>query len=225
MPLLLCDLDDTLLDRAAAFRSWAEALVAAHGAPGLLERVLAIDASGRVRRWDMAARVRRELDLGMSEADLLTAYERDFIARFGPHSLAPATAEALDAARARGWTVGVLTNGDAIQVEKITRSGLDAHIDGWCLTDEIGYQKPDPEAFRIAASQLGTTLDGAWMIGDIETTDIAGAVAAGMSSVWISHGRDWPLEEFQPTMSARSAAEAVGLVLDAKGEKEDVSAT
>lgn len=188
-------------------------MLAERGAGHALERVLEIDSLGRVRRWDMIARVCAELALGVSEAELLASYQRDFILAFGPHSLAPETASALDRARASGWTVGVLTNGDGLQVQKIVRSGLGAHLDGWCLTDEIGYQKPDPEAFRIAAAQLGTTLEGAWMIGDIETTDIAGAVAAGISSVWIPNGRDWPLREFQPTMCAESAAEAIDLVL------------
>lgn len=223
MPLLLCDLDDTLLDRAGAFRAWAEALLATRGLDGWLDRVLAIDHAGRVRRWDMVARVCAEVPLGVSEAELLAAYERDFIASFGPHSLLPETAAALERARAAGWTIGVLTNGDAIQVEKIRRSGLDGYLDGWCLTDEIGHQKPDPEAFRIAAAQLGTTLEGAWMIGDVETTDIEGAVAAGIPSVWISHGRNWPVREFHPTMRAGSAAEAIDLVLSR--EKEDVTAT
>jgi putative hydrolase of the HAD superfamily len=213
VPLLLCDLDDTLLDRAAAFRAWAEGALGPRGVPGAVARAVELDSLGRVRRWDMIARLSVELRLGVPEAELLADYERDFIAAFGPHSLAPATAAALDRARAAGWTVGVLTNGDGLQVEKIRRSGLDSHLDGWCLTDEIGHQKPDPEAFRIAAAQLGSSLDGAWMIGDIETTDIAGAVAAGIPSVWIDNGRVWPVREFQPTLRASSAAEAIDLVL------------
>jgi putative hydrolase of the HAD superfamily len=213
--LLLLDLDDTLIDRAGAFRRWARRLLDGQGllSPANLERVIEIDARGRVRRWDMLGRVAEALGITLPYAKLLASYATDFIAEFGPHSVGEATLSALDRARDLGWTLGVVTNGDELQVRKIERAGLAGHLDGWCLSDLVGHQKPDPEVFRIAARQLGQTLEGAWMVGDIPTTDIEGAVAAGVPSVWIHHGCEWSEPAFRPAAIADSAAEAIELIL------------
>ena len=215
MPLLLLDLDDTLLDRAAAFRRWAEVFLRERGiySARTMSRIVGVDDSGRTRRWKVLEQVRVELGVRDTLEELLAGYEMHFPAAFDP--LAPETAAALDDARARGWTVGVVTNGDHIQERKIVLSGVDRHIDGWIASDLVGYAKPDPEIFRIAARQLGATLEGGWMVGDLPTTDIAGAVAAGISSVWLHHGREWAEVGFRPTLIAGSVPEAVDGVLSA----------
>jgi putative hydrolase of the HAD superfamily len=220
MPLLLLDLDDTLVDRAGAFRRWVEGFLRERGlfTADRLERLLALDDSGRLRRQAFLARMIEQLELQVALDEVLAGYEVDFIAQFQP--VVPATLTALEQARARGWTIGVVTNGDHLQERKIRRAGLEGYFDGLIASDLVGYKKPDPEIFRIAARQLGGSLDGAWMVGDLSSTDIAGAVAAGISSVWIHHGRQWEEIGFRPTLIAGSAAEAVGLVLDGRPAPE-----
>ena len=56
MPLLLLDLDNTLIDRDAAFRGAAAAFLADHGLPGTdLAWVMSVDASGYTARDLVAA--------------------------------------------------------------------------------------------------------------------------------------------------------------------------
>lgn len=160
----------------------------------------------------MLQRIAEALGVSLPYDDL-ASYRHDFTAQFGPHSATEATLTALDRARALGWTICVVTNGDRPQLAKIERSGLAPHIDACVLSDEVGHRKPDPEIFHIAARQTGCTLTGAWMIGDMPATDIAGATAAGLPSVWISNGQEWPDVDFQPTATAPTAAEAIELVL------------
>jgi putative hydrolase of the HAD superfamily len=215
VPLLLLDLDDTLLDRAAAFRRWAELFLRERGLYGAetLSWIVGVDDGGRSPRQSVLERVRTGLGVRETPQELLAHYQTHFPAAFEP--LAPETAAALDDARARGWTVGVVTNGDRIQERKIVLGGVDRHIDGWIASGLVGYAKPDPEIFRIAARRLGGTLDGGWMIGDLPGTDIAGAVAAGLSSVWLHHGREWPEVTFRPTLIAGSVPEAIEGALSA----------
>ena len=59
MPLLLLDLDNTLLDRAAAVRTWAEDFLRAIGAPAEdIDWLLDADADGLTDRWDLADALR-----------------------------------------------------------------------------------------------------------------------------------------------------------------------
>jgi putative hydrolase of the HAD superfamily len=220
VPLLLLDLDDTLVDRAGAFRRWAEGFLRQREllSPETLAHLVAMDDYGRLRRRPFLAWMIEELALQAAVDEVLAAYEIDFVAQFEP--AVPATLAALEQARARGWTIGIVTNGDHLQEQKIRRAGLDGYFDRLIASDLVGHQKPDPEIFRIAALQLGGTLEGAWMVGDLSTTDIAGAVAAGISSVWIHHGRQWEEPGFRPTLIAGSAAEGIGLVLDGRALPE-----
>ena len=52
------------------------------------------------------------------------------------------------------------------------------------------------------------------MIGDAAESDIAGAAAAAIDSVWLSRGREYPAGYARPTLIADSFPQAVDLVLD-----------
>ena len=51
-----------------------------------------------------------------------------------------------------------------------------------------GKYKPDPTPLLIACERLGVSPGEAWMIGDSHH-DVAAGVAAGIRTVWISHGQ------------------------------------
>ena len=53
---------------------------------------------------------------------------------------------------------------------------------------EDGPFKPDPTPLRLACQKLGVAESDAWMVGDGQY-DIEAARAAGVASVWVSHGR------------------------------------
>jgi HAD superfamily hydrolase (TIGR01549 family) len=49
--------------------------------------------------------------------------------------------------------------------------------------------KPDPRPIHLACERLGVLPDDAWMIGD-GRYDIEAGMAAGVRTVWITHGRE-----------------------------------
>jgi len=66
------------------------------------------------------------------------------------------------------------------------RHGLQFDV---CITREDGKYKPDPAPLFLACERLGVRIEHAWMIGD-GYHDIEAGVAAGMRTIWISHGSE-----------------------------------
>ena len=61
--------------------------------------------------------------------------------------------------------------------------GIAEYFSAFVFSDETGVAKPDPVAFKSALDALGVTADHAVHIGDIERTDIKGALGYGMHAV------------------------------------------
>jgi HAD superfamily hydrolase (TIGR01549 family) len=217
MPLALFDLDDTLVDRGRAFRAWAEEFVGAHGLEdAALTFLLTADAHHTGPMDGFFANVCQTYDLAATPDRLWKQYRRRM-----PElaSCRPADLAAIGRLRRAGWQVGIVTNGMTDnQLGKIRSTGLDRLVDGWCISDEVGIRKPDPEIFRLAAVRCGGRLgaDG-WMIGDNLVFDVAGGHAAGLRTVWLRPTDQAGPVSFPgptPDVTANSVAEAVEVLLN-----------
>ncbi|MEU6234847.1 HAD-IA family hydrolase [Kitasatospora sp. NPDC047058] len=220
MPLLLLDLDNTLLPRDAAFRAWAQDFLSERGLPpGDVDWLVTIDGGGYVPRSTVLSAAQRRYGLDDSFEFLLAHYRRGINSHI---HCPPRHIEALQAARAAGWTLGIVSNGGTRpQLEKIRRTGLGPMVDGWVISEEADCVKPDPLIFEIAAQRCGIPPTGdwttdTWMIGDHAPADIAGAELAGLRSVWLHHGRPWAEPGYRPTLKAAGLPEAIGQVLSAR---------
>lgn len=207
--LLLLDLDNTLIDRDAAFRSAAAAFLADNALPEAdLGWLMALDASGYTPKPEVTralheryavpeAAVRELVDGGAADRVVLSGTVR----------------EALVAASADGWTCVVVTNGRTAQQErKLRRTGLDGLVRGWVISEAVGHAKPSPEIFHAAATVGGRPLSGAWMVGDSAHADIGGAHGLGLRNVWVSNGRAWEEPGFRPTWTEGDVVAAIGRV-------------
>jgi putative hydrolase of the HAD superfamily len=214
MTLLMIDLDNTLVDRDAAFRGAAAAVLAEHGLPaGDLAWLTALDASGYTPRREVARAMAQRYGSSFPETAVQAFLDHGAAERV---TLPEDVRRALGEAVAAGWTCVVVTNGrEAQQETKIRRTGLDTLVHGWVVSETVGHEKPAPEIFRIAADTAGTSLEGAWMIGDSPHTDVLGATGVGARSVWVSGGRPWTETAYGPTHVAPDAAAAVRHVVGA----------
>ncbi|GAA5200679.1 HAD family hydrolase [Rugosimonospora acidiphila] len=216
-PLALFDLDDTLVDRRAAFNAWAEEFVTARGLDDKALTFLILgDAhhSGPMDRF--FAMVCQTFALAEPPERVWEQY------RSRMPELACCRAENLDALRRlrrAGWRLGIVTNGMTDnQLGKIRNTGLDALVDAWCISDEVGVRKPDPEVFRLAARRCGASPEhGGWMIGDNLVLDIAGGHNAGLRTIWLQPKRrpkSWSFTGPAPDFTVDSVAEAVEVLLE-----------
>jgi phosphoserine phosphatase len=98
----------------------------------------------------------------------------------------PETVAAIDALRARGVRLAVVTNGmESHQRRKLDASGLTGMFDAIVTSQAVGASKPDPEIFRAALALLDCTPGDAVMVGDNPLRDVAGAQQTGLRGVWL----------------------------------------
>ncbi|MFF7454788.1 HAD family hydrolase [Kitasatospora sp. NPDC008115] len=196
-PLLLIDLDHTLVERDGPTDAWATAFCATHALPA--------EAAPTVHGLLLAdrspagfARIAARYGLPHSGAALWEEHVAHEAART---HLIPGVPEALAALRAAGWLIAVVTNGSTdIQRAKLARTGLLPAVDAVCVSEEAGARKPSPEIFHLAATRLGRTLTPAdWMVGNNPATDLRGAHATGLRSIWITPTPPPPLPPSHPT--------------------------
>jgi HAD superfamily hydrolase (TIGR01549 family) len=102
--------------------------------------------------------------------------------------LLPGARSALDDL-AGSYRIGVVTNGppDA-QRQKIEAVDLDRWAETTVFAGHETPQKPDPEPFKVAMDALGATPASTVHVGDSLETDVAGAAAVGIDSVWLGGG-------------------------------------
>lgn len=207
--VLLLDLDDTLVDRQAAFRTWAGDFVKSLGAlPSDVEWLVEADQHGYAPRELLGDAVRRRYGLQRSVDAIVDDVFTGMLAHM---VLEDEVKTALVAAQDDGWLPVVVTNGRADRQEaKIRRTGLDSLVAGWVISEAVGLRKPDPRIFALGARGAGATLDEAWMVGDTPHADIVGAGLTGIGSTWISHGRAWPFCFWsEPALVAPTCSQAI----------------
>lgn len=211
MPLVALDLDGTLVNQATAAREWAEGFVAYWDLSQTASADIAGALAQRRPKGEVFAALATTWSLPVTGAELWQDYRRRM-----PELVrcTDADANALRELRAAGWTLGIVTNGMADNQEgKIRSTGLADLVDGWVVSEAVGYRKPEARIFSALAAQLDCTLEG-WMIGDSPEDDIAGGAAVGLRTALIIS--DDPATEdaaIRPTIIATSVADAVAVIL------------
>jgi putative hydrolase of the HAD superfamily len=99
----------------------------------------------------------------------------------------PAVAEALNEFERDGIPMGIVSNSafrsDVLRAE-IDKHSLGRFMSVMIVSAEYSVRKPNPLLFEIAAARLGVAAEDIWFVGDRRDTDVAGARAAGMTTVW-----------------------------------------
>ena len=98
----------------------------------------------------------------------------------------------LEALRARGLTVGVISNSHRSLASFSEHFALDRFITIGVSSAEHGYMKPHHSIFDAALERAGVRADEAVMVGDSISADIEGALTAGMRAVLIRRSGERP---------------------------------
>jgi len=95
------------------------------------------------------------------------------------------------------YKIGLLSNiGKHSLQKRFTPEELEQHFDAVVVSGEIGYAKPDPEAYRVAAQQLGVAPSDCLFTDDRESFCQA-AEAVGMSTI-VFHDTAQFIADLQP---------------------------
>ncbi|MBX3275951.1 MAG: HAD family hydrolase [Sandaracinaceae bacterium] len=92
---------------------------------------------------------------------------------------------ALEAARAMGLRVGIVSNSEGRLPELFAAVGLGDAFDVIVDSAIEGVHKPDPEIFRRALARLGVAPARALYAGDLPAVDVDGALGAGLHAALI----------------------------------------
>jgi putative hydrolase of the HAD superfamily len=145
-------------------------------------------------------------DLAIRLGDRFTAYREEQMFVF------PGAHEAIDALKARGIRLALVTNGAAdMQRAKIERFALTNRFDHIQIEGEHGFGKPEEKAYLHAMDALGVGPSDTWMVGDNLEWEIEAPQRLGIYSIWIDvHGDGLPEgSTVKPDRIIRSLTELV----------------
>ncbi|MBY9082005.1 HAD family hydrolase [Paenibacillus sp. HN-1] len=195
---LLFDLDNTLMDRDATFRSFGTQFISHYFGHMNLEEQLALVEDMIVRDAD-GYRDKdgffRELSEVLPWKEPVAAEEiRGFydIHYAGHGALMKDAVECLDYLKGRSYPLGLVTNGKSdIQRGKIELLKLEGYFNTIVISGEAGITKPDEAIYRLALEKLGYAADETLFIGDHPVNDIWGAGRTGMQGIWLRRNHPW----------------------------------
>jgi FMN phosphatase YigB (HAD superfamily) len=123
----------------------------------------------------------------------------------------PEVLAALRELHRRGWILGVISNCDEREGRAWPDSEIARIVDGWVLSFQVGFAKPDPEVYEALVPRWGgTPLRSAMFVGDGYRGELSGARRAGFARVLFQAG-------FVATNGVRSAEENARVASEADG--------
>lgn len=121
----------------------------------------------------------------------------------------PDAVSALEALRARGRRLAILSNGAPAMLEAATRSAkIDALLEATLSAEEAGVFKPDPRVYDLVETRFGVAR-GATLFISSNGWDVCCAAAYGFRTVWVNR-RGEPMDRL-PGAPDRVVKDLLGL--------------
>lgn len=97
----------------------------------------------------------------------------------------PDVLPALEALRAQGLRLGVVSNADGRVAQQLVQTGLSEFFEVVLDSSLEGISKPKPEIFARALERMGCAAERTLYVGDIYSVDVVAATQAGLHGVLI----------------------------------------
>lgn len=196
------DLDNTLLDRDAAWKTyWSKFVqqqpeVFGPDTQAALQKIIHEDQHGWTSRpalFSWMVETFPKLDRSPKELWEQCGTELGKLAT--PY---PGATELLASLKAT-YSLVLVTNGpSSVQRMKLLNSGFSAYFDHVFVSGEVGFDKPDPRIFAATLKSSSCAPDQILFVGDDPVKDVLGAANAGMKTCWISHSNKWTGNQPRP---------------------------
>jgi phosphoglycolate phosphatase len=200
-PLLVFDLDGTLVDTAPDLVDTLNVVLTREGLPAVPYDDARMMIGGGARAMLMRG---LKADGRAATPDVIDRLFADFLTHYSDHIADrsrpfPGLTDALDRLAHSGHRFAVCTNKlEALSVRLLHALRLADRFAAICGQDTFGMQKPDPEILRRTIAAAGGAPGAAIMIGDSET-DIRTARAAGVQVIAVDFGySERPVADFAP---------------------------
>jgi phosphoglycolate phosphatase len=200
-PIVVFDLDGTLVDTAPDLVATLNAVMAREGVPSVPYEAARVMVGGGARR--MIEMALQQTGRAVPPVDAERMFN-DFIAYYAAHIADhskpfPGLNRALDTLAARGYRFAICTNKlEGLSKLLLDELGLAARFAAICGQDTFGIQKPDPEILRRTILQANGSPDRAILVGD-SRTDIDTARAASVPIIAVDFGyTDVPVAQLAP---------------------------
>ncbi len=200
-PLVVFDLDGTLVDTAPDLVATLNVIFAREGMPPVAYEAARNMVGGGARLMIERGLAAERRDLAAPQVNRLVA---DFIEYYAAHIADhsrpfPGLDDALDALAGRGCRFAVCTNKlEWLSVRLLDALGLTRRFEAICGSDTFGLQKPNPEPLLRTIARVRGLSAGTVMVGD-SANDIDTARAAGIPVVGVDFGySEVPIRELRP---------------------------
>ena len=89
------------------------------------------------------------------------------------------------------YKLGMITNGPhKSQLIKIQKLGIEEYFHPLLISESFGVAKPDPSIYWAACQEMGLKPEEVIYVGDTFSTDIVGAIQAGLVPIWYCYERE-----------------------------------
>jgi phosphoglycolate phosphatase len=193
VPILIFDLDGTLVDSVQDLRAALNRLLASKGLAPFTEpevKLMVGDGAGVLVTRALAARGQKP------GPDDLASFVADYSANAAVETrLFPGAADAIDSLLAAGWRLAVCTNKPVAPARSLLADlGVADKFAAIGGGDSFPVRKPDPAHLRATIEQAGGDPAAAIMLGD-HANDVLAATGAGIPCIWAGWGYGKPGSE------------------------------
>ncbi len=190
---VIFDLDGTLVDNRASFELAYARYCASYPQyldpscceqrEGLIGIYYAADRSAAYEafcsRW------------GWEQRPLFDVFWKEWLTLYANSAVPfPDVKETLEMLVRKGVRAAVITNGEGTpQRAKLTSAGLISYFSPILISEEVGIAKPAPQIYWLCVDLLGLSAADCLFVGDTPSSDIDGALAAGMDSLLVGESK------------------------------------
>ncbi len=173
--------------------------------------------------WHLADRLReamRRLGVDCDDAHVTRVMEEFYQPIRESTRRYPDTVETLQRLRGAGFKMAVISNTPWDGPGYLTHGdmekwGLGGYFEATLFSGDLPWRKPHPEFMWEAARRLGVGREGCVVVGNDLASDIGGANAAGMASIWMDRDRSSgpePWASAQPDVTVDTLTQAADYI-------------
>ncbi len=221
---IIFDIDDTLMDfsiseHAALHNAFTEyemptGFIDMHDSYRAISRILWNDLElGKISLNELGVERFRRLFLEHGTDKDPQAFSSSYLRYLGNEThLMEGAIEALEGLT--GCRLAIMTNGFGdVQKARLQNSPIGSLFEEIIISEEAGFQKPDPGIFDYAFSKLGNpSKEHTIIVGDSLTSDIQGGINFGIDTVWFNPKGKANAGGITPTYEIRDLLEVIDIV-------------